>query len=371
LLYGAERRLLDIIENLDHRKFEAVVLLSQEGPFAEKLKDEGIETVFLDFKFKILFKNIGRFFEITKTFLWILKEYRIDIVHVNLHYLTSNLWLAFLLSRKPVIMHLRAHVWLAIFEKFVMARCARIICVSDFVRRSFFSKRRSDFIVSANKDRLEVLYDGIDVEKFSADPEAGVLRQELAAGNNEKLVGMISAIDPIKGQDIFILAARRVCDKYPKTRFVIVGELYCETKKKKEFKERLIRLIEKLGLEKNVHMFGFRENIPEIMNSIDILVQPSAHEALGTSLVEAMACKKPVIGSSVDGIPEVIGSDGAGVLLETRTPQALAEAVLFYLERPQEAQQAGIIARKRVEEIFDMKKNVSRLESIYHKLAKR
>lgn len=371
VLFGAERRLLDILNNLDKEKFEPVVALPAEGPLGKKLTEEGVKNFILDFKFKVLFKNIGRFFELNRHFLNILKEYEIDIIHVNLHYLVSNFWLAFLISRKPVIIHLRAHAWLDVFEKFVFSRCHRILCVSEYVRQAFFEKRRSDFFISPNKDKLEVLYDGIDVEKFRQNPELVRFRREVRVADKEKVVGLVGAIDQIKGQDIFIHAARRVCDVYPNTRFVIVGDVYLVSKTKKAYKEKLPPLIRRLHLEKNVFIFGFQENVPEIMNSLDILVQPSSHEALGTSLVEAMACRKPVVGTRVDGIPEVIGSEGAGILMELRTPQALAEAILYYLENPEEAKQAGEIARRRVEELFDTRKNVRRLEDIYLKLAGR
>lgn len=370
-MFGAERRLLDIIGNLDKKRFEPVVLLPDKGPLGEKFTQMGVKNLILDFKFKVLFRNIGRFFALNRSFLEVLREYRIDVIHVNLHYLISNLWLAFVISRKPVIIHLRAHAWLDVFEKFVISRCHRILCVSEYVKQSFFLKRRSDFMVTMNKNKLEVLYDGIDVDKFRENPELNRFRKEVLATDRQKIVGLVGAIDQIKGQDIFIHAARRICDAYPETKFVIVGDLYLMSKTKKAFKEKLPHLIRRLHLEKNVFIFGFRENVPEIMNSLDILVQPSSHEALGTSLVEAMACRKPVIGTQVDGIPEVIGNEGAGILMESRTPQALAEAILFYFENPKKARQAGELARKRVEERFDMRKNVRVLENIYLKLSGR
>lgn len=368
-IYGAERRMFDIISHLDPAKFRASLLVSQEGTLAQSARERGMGVIVLDYKFKVLFRNIKRFFRLNLELLRMIKAMGIDLIHVNLHYRFSNFWLAFLLSRKPVVMHLRSHVWMDIFERFVAGRCSRIICVSEYVRGLLLKTRRSDLLVRIRKERVSVLYDGIDMVAFR-QRGAGVLRSDRRFCGAGNLVGIVGAIDPIKGQDIFVDAARLVCDVRPETKFLIVGDLYHAfdpPKIKKIFKKGLIRSIRDQDLKRNVFLLGFREDIPQVMDSLDIVVQPSEREALGTSIVEAMACGKPVIGSNVDGIPEVIGRDGAGILLGSRTAEELAVAILFYLERPFEAAKAGIIGRKRAEEMFNMRKNIRILEEIYLK----
>jgi len=360
---------LDLTFHLDKNKFNVFALLPEEGPLSEKLRAQGTEVFILDYIFKILPGNTARFIKITKELLSIIRKNRIDIIHVNLHKKTQNFWLAFFLSGKPVIMNLRENVRLEIFEKLVINRFSRILCVSESIRQAFLKPRLSDILTRFDEKKMIVFYNGLDTERFKPGPVRS-LRQELKAGDDEPLVGLIGAIDPVKGQDIFIQAARLVCDKYPKARFVMAGDLYAPNvpdKRKRAYKEGLGQAVKDFGFENNVFMLGFRDDIPQIMNSIDILVQPSSQEALGMALVEAMACEKPVIGTKVDGIPEVIGNEGAGILID-RTPEALAKAILFYLENPDESGKAGTLGRRRVKEMFDMKKNLLKLEGTYLQL---
>lgn len=369
VLFGAERRLFDIIDNLDKENFRFFAVLPDEGPLVGKLKEKGGEVFVLDFAFSLSFRNIFKFFRLTKDFLTITRKEKIDIVHLNQHRFSANFWLAFFLARRPVVMSLREHAWIEIFEKFVAGRFSRIICVSRFIRESFLEKRRSDFLTHNDHKKVSVLYDGIDTCKFSKRADADHFREEIGAGTETVVVGVVGAIDPVKGQDIFVLAAAEVCRFHPATKFVIVGDLYMpynSSGKKKRYKEGIIRMISDLGLEKNIFMAGFRENIPEIMNTLDILVQPSLKDALGGSMIEAMACSKPVIGTRIEGTPEVIGADGAGIIVEPKDHRALAKAMIFYIENPQAAKRAGIIGRKRVEQYFDLKKNMEAFEDIYN-----
>ncbi|MFA5038108.1 MAG: glycosyltransferase family 4 protein [Candidatus Omnitrophota bacterium] len=366
-IFGSERRLIDILDYLDKEKFEVMVLLPCEGPLLNLLKEKGVKVVISDFQFKVLFKNIYRFFKLNSNFLRILKENKIDLVHINLHYFTSNFWLALLLNPTPVIVHLRLSDWISIFEKFVFSRFSRIICVSEFIKNRFLLKRRSDFMTKLDKKKVMVIHNGINIEKFNCNDVDFSFKDEIGIAHETRIIGMVGALDEIKGQDILIHAARKICDIYTDTKFIIVGDIYGPYLRKKHkiaYKDNLSLLIKQMNLEGNVFILGFRNDVARIMSSFNILVQPSLREAFGGSMIEAMACGKPVIGTSVEGIPEAIGTDGAGILIE-RTPEALAKAILFYLDNPEEARKAGIIGRKRVEAMFDIKENVHRLEEIY------
>lgn len=105
-----------------------------------------------------------------------------------------------------------------------------------------------------------------------------------------------------------------------------------------------------------------------ILNSIDILVQPSRMEGLGVAMIEAMACAKPVIGTCVGGIPEVIGDNEGGILINNRAPEELAKAIIYLLKNPALAHKIGLNGRSRVERLFNIYTNVAELEKIYFDL---
>lgn len=370
-VFGAENRLLDAMDFINKQNFKCFALLPQEGMFSKKLQEKKIDVIYLNYTFDFCFKNIPRFIRTTFAFLKIIKEKEIDVIQGNTHFYLENLWLAFLLSRKPLIIFLRSQHWFGLWEKFFIKQASCLLCVSNFIKDHYLKPRRSDCIFGFDERKMQVVYNGFNLDKFKEGLKKN-FRQELKIDQDEHLVGLVGAIHPVKGHDIFIEAADIVSRTRPDVKFVIIGDYYNKHRVSQgimEYKEGLIRLIKRLKLENKVFMTGYREDIADIMHSLDILVQPSQLEALGGSALEAMACGKPVITSKVEGLPEAVGQDGAGILLESRTSQALAEAILYYIENPEEARRAGEIGRQRVEDKFDMAKNVRHLEEVYLKLA--
>ncbi len=365
VIYGAETRLLDIIERLDKNRFCAFVLTPCTGPLSKRLKELGITTLHLEYNFKITKWPISRFLHLTRDFIRLARKNKIDIIHVNLHFRMSNFWLAFLILGKPVVVHLRSHFWIEIFEKFVICRAFKVICISKAIENSFLKKRRSSFFMFQRSSRTEIIYDGIDVKRFSPKLTEGKIRRELNIDANDFLVGLIGAVDSVKGQDILVKAANIIIKKYPNTKFVMVGATYGSGSWTNEYHAEVVNLINNLNLENKVILTGFRNDIDIFMNEIDLLVQPSKREALGTSMVEAMSCGKPVIGTLIDGIPEVIGNNEGGTLLDPLTPEELAKDITFYIENPEEGRKRGAQGRERVLKMFDIYKNIERIEEIY------
>jgi len=282
-----------------------------------------------------------------------------------LHYFTSNFWLGYWLTGVPVITHIRSPLWMHIFERSVMSHQYRIIFVSNSVKNEFIQKRRSDTFVRFHPERLQVIYDGHNLAKFR-DVKAGrSIREEFRIGPEEKVIILLGAIDPVKGQDLLIQAAARIVKKYPNSRYLIVGELYANTKKKVEYFDNLKAMVKQFQLEDNVIFTDYREDVPEILNSVDILVQPSVQEALGGCLIEAMASGKPVVGTPVHGIPEIIGKDESGVIMKERSADALAESLLYLLDHPDIAKERGLAGQKRAQRLFELKTNNQKIYDVY------
>jgi glycosyltransferase involved in cell wall biosynthesis len=162
-----------------------------------------------------------------------------------------------------------------------------------------------------------------------------------------------------------IKAAHIVVRKHPNTKFLIVGELDGEWDTALNYRTQLYQLVKDLDLQDHVIFNGFRNDIHILMNELDLLVQPSEHEALGTSMVEAMACGKPVIGTKVDGIPEVIGNDEGGRLLDPRTPEKLAELIISFIEKRESENDKWLQRRERVLQKFNVYKSIQRIHQIY------
>jgi len=368
VLYGAETRLIDILDNLDREKFKVYVLLHRSGPLEQRLCQMGVEVFTLDYKFKITasWRNLLRFLNINRSLVVFVKKKRINLIHANLHFFLSNFWLAFLILKLPLIIHVRGLVWIHFFEKLIMSRCAKVICVSEAVKKALGQRRRSDFVAKINPDKITVIYDAIDARMFSGCPLNEGLRNELGLTGYSKSVALIGAIDPVKGQDIFIRSARIILSRYPGTKFLLVGDNdYSGSRSREEYYLNLTRMIKEFGLQENIAWLGFRKDVPAILSFVDVVVLPSRLEGLGTVLIESMAAGKPVVGTRVGGIPEVIGEDEAGIVLQERTPECLADAVNFLFDNPEECRRRGENGRRRVLKYFDIDKMVKHVEAVY------
>jgi len=149
-------------------------------------------------------------------------------------------------------------------------------------------------------------------------------RQELKIPVNYRVIGTIGRLVPIKGIDYFLHAARLILDKRRDICFVVVGE--------GPEKQALEQLSKKLHIENNIRFVGSSSAIYDLLNIMDVFVLASLHEGLPTVLLEALAMGKPVVGTNVGGIPEVIRGNGLGTLVAPKSSPQLADACLSFLK---------------------------------------
>ena len=103
---------------------------------------------------------------------------------------------------------------------------------------------------------------------------------------------------------------------------------------------------------------GWREDIPEILSVLDIVVVPSLNEAVGRILIEAGACGKPVVATRVGGIPEVVQDNQTGILVPPKDAYELARAVISLLEDKNKRQKMGETAKNWVDDKFSASRMV-------------
>lgn len=182
------------------------------------------------------------------------------------------------------------------------------------------SQRITDRLIqelSLQWDRVVTLPTGIDPEKFHPKIPRH-LREIEAASSSQVLVGMISVLRSWKGHDIFLNAVEKISKEHPEIAFWIVGGGPGEKHIAQQIQERRLP----------VRLLGHRDEIPEILSALDILVLPSTgHEGVPQIILQAHACQRAVIGSQVGGIPEVIEDEVSGLLVQKGDAEALARAI--------------------------------------------
>jgi glycosyltransferase involved in cell wall biosynthesis len=231
------------------------------------------------------------------------------------------------------------------------------------------AEMRRDFIqwLGPSMDRIRLLYNGIDAERFNPNVPPD-LRVELGAGPDEVLIGISSRLAPDKGQDTFLRAAGRIAVREPRTRFVIVGDdsIFSDNA---DYVPMLRRQVNDMGLANRVAFLGFRQDMPVVYNSLDILVNAAWREAFGLVVVEAMACGKVVLGTQAGGIPEIITHGRDGFLFPVGDEEVLSDLLLDLVRKPDFRRTIGQAARRTVIERFTIETQVKVLEQVLAEIA--
>lgn len=211
-----------------------------------------------------------------------------------------------------------------------------------------------------DENRVVTVHEGIDVDRIDAVPPVNV-HEAYWLPHHAPLVGNVAALVPHKGQRYLIEAAHLVVRQVPDARFVILGE--------GELHEHLQHLVREHHLEKHVLLPGFRTDVIGCIKGFDLFVMSSLTEGLGTSILDAMACRKAVVGTRAGGIPEVVDDGQTGLVVEPRDAPQLAAAIVRMLEDEPMRRAMADAGYARVRERFTVERMVSETAALYARLA--
>ncbi len=210
--------------------------------------------------------------------------------------------------------------------------------------------------------RTVTVHEGIDLDHVLAAPAVNV-HEAFWLPHGSPVVGNVAALVPHKGQRHLVEAAHLVVQHLPDVRFVILGE--------GELREHLERQIRDYHLEKHVLLPGFRTDVLGCIKGFDLFVMSSVTEGLGTSLLDAMACSKPIVATSAGGIPEVVEDSINGLLVPPRDHHAMAQAIERLLRDDGLRRRMGNAGLARLRERFTVERMVAETAAVYARLAGR
>jgi L-malate glycosyltransferase len=227
------------------------------------------------------------------------------------------------------------------------------VCASDAIRRMLVAD-------GVPPSHAVTIHEGIDLARVAAAPPAD-LHAELWLPHHAPIVGNVAALVPHKGQRHLIDAAAIVVRQVPDARFVIAGE--------GELRPQLERQIKDRHLEKHVFLAGFRPDVLSVHKAFDVFVMSSVTEGLGTSLLDAMACGKPIVATAAGGMPEVVADGETGLLVPPRDDEALAAAIVKLLNDERLRRAMGEAGVRRVRERFSSERMVQDTLELYRRVA--
>jgi len=285
----------------------------------------------------------------------------IQIIHSHF---AQDLWLivpaAILSSQKPKIIftrHMKSHYNKKdIFHKFIYKYVDKVIAISELVKECLLDSHP----LPANK--IITIYHGLDLTRYNLMKYDGKkIKEEFKIENKTKIVGIVGRLNPGKGQEYFLQTAKLVLDCYSEVIFLIVGEDIGA----KGYKDYLINLSKELGIPDKVIFTGHRDDIPEVMASLDVFVLTSIEEAFGLVVIEAMAMSTPVVAFDSGAIREIITTPESGILVPLNNIHKLADEIISLLKNPSKAKEIGKEGRKIVVERFNLDLNITQTERVY------
>jgi len=219
--------------------------------------------------------------------------------------------------------------------------------------------------VGVHPSKVSRIYNGVDLERFfSLSGVRPTIVSPDFANPDTFIVGTIGRLETVKDQLTLVQAFLHLLETDPKSkerlRLVIIGEGLLRSEAQ--------RLLRKGDAEHLSWLPGERDDIPEILRSLDLFVLPSLREGISNTILEAMASGLPVVATCVGGNPELVVEGETGMLVPPSDPAAMANAIRTYLNHPELLKAHGQAGRKKVEQEFSMEKMVNGYMEVYDKV---
>ena len=291
----------------------------------------------------------------------VIKENGVDLVHTHS---STDSWCCSMgakLVGVPVIRsrHVTTPISTNCLSRFLFMKLAdRVITSGETIRRQMIEGNGYD------PRRIISIPAGIDEKRFSPEINGGDVRKDLNIEKDDYLLGIVSVLRSWKGHAYLLEAFRGLREKIPRLKLVIAGS---------GPQERNIRIfIEGNGLAGKVIMAGHREDVPQILKSLDLFILPSySNEATSQVIPQAMAMGIPVISTFAGGIGEVVKDGETGKLVPPRDAPALSEAIFWAYQNGEEARKMAQKARAFVLKDFTLTGMIDKTESVYRELLDR
>lgn len=236
----------------------------------------------------------------------------------------------------------------------------RVLAVSEEVKR--FCVDRD----GVKPEKVLVIHNGVDLHQIAAAHRETAAFTTADWASAPHIVTCLANVRRVKGIDVVLRAAQRVCRELPETVFVIAGSLYEE-----DYAVEVRQLVRTLGLEKNVRFLEFVDDPVPLLKMSHAFCLLSRSEGFCNALLEAMACGVPSVVSRVGGNPEAVTDGENGFLVSAEDHVTAADRLLFLLRNPERARQIGQAGRQSATIKFNAESMIRNLIGVYGELLAR
>jgi glycosyltransferase involved in cell wall biosynthesis len=356
---GTEKQFVQLARSIDRDRFDlSIACLQRFGQLLTEMEASGVPLD--EYRINSLHNHVTLREQVR--FARDIRRRGIDIVHTYGFYANVFAILPARMARGPlVVASIRdTGVYLTEMQK----RVQRLVCrFADHILVNAEAVKSWLVQTGYRPDKITVIHNGIVpvVPPPGITPEA--LRRDLGFRSDTSIVAVHCRLSEMKGIDYFLDAASLILERFPHTRFLVIGD----GNHKKSLEEHAARA----GIQDRVVFTGFRLDMSALLSAITISVSPSLSEGLSNSLLEALAAAIPVVATRVGGNPELILDGVTGLLIPPRDPVALAAAVSRLLADPDFGTSLGRAGREMILSRFSMAQAVRRTELFYQDLFER
>jgi glycosyltransferase involved in cell wall biosynthesis len=350
---GAEHQLLYLTRDMDRKRFEPVVInLRGNGAMAPLFRESGVDLVELGYRGK---RDVGIVARIRRVLL----ERRVQVAcpylwpatvwgYAALRWAGIKQWIASERNSGAVY----DPPWQVALESRILARAPALVAITNAAR---------DFAIARGvpAERVRVIHIGVAPPKVTAAPSR--VRGELGLGSDAPVVGCVARFGPQKDHTTLLRAAQLVRWRMPRARLVLVGD--------GPLRPRMEGLAAELGLSECVRFTGVRLDAMNLLNACDVAALASSRqEGCSNFLVESALLNKPVVATTVGGIPEAVRDGETGYLVPPEDPDAMADAIVRLLDNPALARRLGAAGATWAGDQFGLSAMVTAWERLLEEL---
>lgn len=338
---GTEQVINQLIRGMDKSAVEHRIccIEGSVGAIGQALQNEGIGI-------EVLTRQPGFDWALIKGIRQLIKVHRIDIVHCHQYTPWVYGWFAAIGTKAKVIFtehgrffpdRHRRKAWL--INKLMAATTAKITAISKATKAALVEY---EFIPAS---KIEVIYNGIE-PLVSTEAGRAQARQELGIKPEQRVIGTVARLDPIKNQAMMLEAFALLAPEFPDLVLLLVGD--------GPERHNLEQLAGRLNISDRVIFAGFKSPATDYMALMELFLLPSLSEGTSMTLLEAMSLGIPCVVSDVGGNPEVVQHKHCGLVLAQNTADTLKESVVQLLSNPAKHAQLGQGALRAFQQKFSV-----------------
>jgi glycosyltransferase involved in cell wall biosynthesis len=349
---GGNRSLMTLWDGFQGRGIAPLATCPASGPMVDACKDRGIACEIMDYH-QPSFKHPVAAWRAYRRWRGVLSKHNPRLVHANDMSGARSVALASRRAGAKLVCHVR----FPLGDEYMSWVFRGLPSPNAFIFNSHALRTEMESRVRAACPRAlqVVVHNAVDLDAFSGNDRTCP---------GKAVVGILANLMPVKGHGYFLEMARMLLKENKSLEFWIIGSDIHRTGYEEELREQA----KQLRIAEHVVFWGHRDDVPNLLGQLQVLVCASDMETFGRSLIEAMGCELPVVATRVGGIPEVVEEGETGVLVPAANPGAMASAVERLLHDDALRDRMGRAGRARAARLFSVEGHVERILAVYNKV---